>query len=280
MCRVLRAAGARRTLVESITSTANPLIRRLRKLRGRKFRESEGVFLIEGIAHVRQAMDHGARFESILVSPELLSSHGALAEVEKRRAEGVNVIELGREAFESVTERDHPSGLAATVHMDERRLNDHVARRDRFSVALMEVGNPGNLGTIIRTVDAVGGDAVIVVGDSTDEYHPAAVKASMGTIFSVPVYRAATLYDLFAWTLMEDVPVVATSARATQSFWDSEFPVPCVFLFGSEAAGLPAEAIERCAGCVSMPMEGAASSLNLAVSAGVLLYEAKRRLTG
>lgn len=265
--------------MEAITSTANPLIKRLRKLRGRKFREAEGVFLIEGIAHVRQAIDHGAQFESILVSPELLSSEGAMAEVEKQRAAGVNVVALGREAFESVTERDHPSGLAATVHMSERRLSDHVAKRDRFSVALMEVGNPGNLGTIIRTVDAVGGDAVIVVGDATDEHHPAAVKASMGTIFSVPVYRAPALDDLFAWTLMEDVSVVATSARATRSFWETEFPVPCVFLFGSEASGLPAEAIDRCDACVSMPMEGAASSLNLAVSAGVILYEAKRRLT-
>lgn len=264
--------------MSQITSTSNPLVKRLRKLRHRRFRETEKVFLVEGIAHVRRAIDHSAAFERIFVSPELLTSEGAWAAVEGARAAGIEVTELGREAFESIVERDHPSGLAAVVRVNEVALSSLVARRESVFVGLVDVSNPGNLGSIVRTVDAVGGAGVIVVGDSTDQFHPSAVKASMGTLFTVPVARARTLDDLWAWAMMEDLPVVTTSVRGSAALWEAELPLPALYLFGSEARGLPAEVIERGDLCVAMPMAGAASSLNLAVAAGVMLYEVRRRL--
>lgn len=260
-----------------ITSVANPLVKRLRKLRHRRFREIEKVFLVEGIAHVRQAIDNGARFERIFLSRELLTSQAAIAAVEEQAAAGVEVTELGRSAFESIVERDHPSGLGAVVEMNEVPLTTFTAGASGLFVAMMDVGNPGNLGTTIRTLDAVGGDGLVIVGDSTDQFHPAAVKASMGTLFSVPVARARTVDDLWAWALMERVPVVSTSVRGDVTLWDADLPEPALYLFGSEALGLPAAVIERSDLCVSMPMSGAASSLNLAVAAGVVLYEVRRR---
>jgi RNA methyltransferase, TrmH family len=249
----------------------------VRKLRHRKYRESEGVFLIEGIAHVRQALDHGADIEQILVAPDLLSSPAAWEAIEARERAGTSVARLGREAFESIMERDHPSGLAATVRFAERALTDLVAGEGHFFVGLYDVGNPGNLGSIIRTVDAVGGHGVVIVGDSTDHRHPAAVKASMGTIFSVPVFATRSLDDLFAWCLMEEVKVMTTSVRGESLLWETDLTERCLLLFGSEAMGLPPEVLARGDTSISLPMEGAASSLNLAVAAGVVLYEVLRQ---
>ena len=262
----------------TITSTANPFVKRARRLRNRKFREAEGVFLVEGIAHVRQAIDHAAPLESLIVAPELLRSEGAWSAVAEREGAGVEVVRLGREAFESIVERDHPSGLAATVRISQTQPTDLVAGPGSIFVAVQDVGNPGNLGSIIRTVDAVGGAGVLVLGDATDHLHPAAVKASMGTLFRVQVVRAAGVDELIAWCLMEAVDVVTTSAKADLLLWDAEIPTPVCFLFGSETQGLAPEVLARGRYAVRLPMEGSASSLNLAVSVGVILYEMRRRL--
>jgi RNA methyltransferase, TrmH family len=262
---------------EVITSTSNPLVRRLRKLRHRKYRELDGSFLIEGITHVRRAVEHDAPIEMLLVAPDLLTSEGALSVVEAERASGRTVVELGREAFESIVERDHPSGLAATVKGERPPVTSLVAKPGSVFVGLHDVGNPGNLGSIIRTVDAIGGDGVVIVGDSTDPQHPAAVKASMGTLFTVPVVYAKTLEDVIAWCLMDDVRLVTTSVRAEHLIWEVTFDLPSLFLFGSEALGLPRDVIERGDMSIRLPMKGAASSLNLAVAAGVVLYEVERQ---
>ena len=262
---------------ELITSTSNPLVKRLRKLRHRRFRTAEGVFLIEGIAQVRQAIDHGAPLEMLLVAPELLNSEGALKVVEEQRAAGLPVHELGREAFESIVERDHPSGLLGTARIERPSVEELVATESSLFVAMSDVSNPGNLGSIIRACDAVGGDGVIIVGDSTDPHHPSAVKSSMGTLFSVPVHHAADLDELFAWTLMENVSAVTTSAKTETEVWDHAFQTPTVIVLGSETTGLPPEALAR-GTALRIPMWGSASSLNLAVAAGILLYEARRQI--
>lgn len=262
---------------ELITSTANPLVKRLRKLRHRRFRSAEGVFLIEGIAQVRRAIDHGAPLEMLLVAPDLLTSEGALAVVQEQRAAGLPVHELGREAFESIVERDHPSGLLGTAQIQKPPVTDLVANASSLFVALSDVSNPGNLGSIIRAADAVGGDGVIVVGDSTDPHHPSAVKASMGTLFSTPVHYADDIDELFSWTLMEKVSVVTTSAKTETAMWDHSFTTPSLILLGSETTGLPTDVLER-GTAITIPMWGSASSINLAVAAGILLYEARRQV--
>lgn len=262
---------------ELITSPQNALVKRIRKLRQRKFRESEQLFLVEGIAHVRQAVDHAARIDSLLVAPELLTSEGAWRVIAEQEEQGTKTLYLGRETFESIVVREHPSGLAAVVSMEEQPLGSLVAGPDSVFVAVLEVGNPGNLGSIIRTLDAAGGGGLVIVGDSTDAFHPQSVKASMGTIFSVPFHRARDTDELFAWCLMEKVSVITTSVRAESLLWETEVARPCLFLFGSETQGLPPEVLARGDASVKLPMEGSASSLNLSVVVGIMLYEMRRR---
>jgi TrmH family RNA methyltransferase len=143
-------------------------------------------------------------------------------------------------------------------------------------IALHEIGNPGNLGTIIRTADAAGGNGVVLIGAAADPFDPVAVKASMGALFTVPVARAADPAEFFAWAAGSAVTVIATSAKARTSFWEAGYPRPLALLLGAEGAGLPDGVLAAGDLRVRIPMTGTAESLNLAVAAGLLLYQARR----
>ena len=263
-----------------IESAANPLMKRMRALEQRKGREREKAFVVEGIGPVWQAVEGGAAIETLVVAPELLTSELARAMIAGQEAAGVRVAEVSADLFARVAARENPSGVAAIVRMERRGIDALAAPADGLFVALCEVGNPGNLGTILRTVDAVGGSGVILVGDTTDPYHPAAVKASMGTLFRVPVVRAPTYAEVDAWCASHAVSTVTTSARATADCWSVTYPISVCLVFGSEGRGLPTDVMQRGTISVRIPMEGSASSLNLAVSAGILLYEVFRQRRG
>lgn len=257
---------------EPISSSSNALLKRIRKLRRRKHRAEEGALFVEGIAPVWQAVESGAHVEVVVVAPDLLSSERARALVESVDA---RVASLTPEAFESIAERENPSGLGAVVSIPERRLDEIEPAAPSLVVALHEVGNPGNLGTVVRTADAAGAAAVVVAGAAADPWDPAAVKASMGTVFSTPVV-ASPLDELLAWARRGGLGIVATSARGRIDHWSAEYPEACLLLFGSEAKGLPDEALEAADEVVRIPQQGAASSLNLAVAAGIVIYEAAK----
>jgi TrmH family RNA methyltransferase len=260
-----------------IEGAANPLIRRIRALEQRKGRDEQGACFVEGIQPVWQAVDGGAGIDTLVVAPDLLTSAPARAMVEEQRAAGIRVAEVTSALYERIATRENPSGLAAIVRIARRDLAALSVTPTALFVALHEVGNPGNLGTILRTVDAVGGNGVVLVGDTTDPYHPSAVRASVGTVFRLPVVHAAHLDELFAWCAENRIGAVTTSAHAAHDYWDVAYPSPTLLIFGNEGRGLPAALVQGSELSVRIPMHGSASSLNLAVAAGVLLYEALRQ---
>jgi RNA methyltransferase, TrmH family len=260
-----------------ITSSSNPLLKRIRRLRSRKHRQREGVFFVEGIQTVWQAVRNRADIEAIVLAPDLLRSERALRMVLDRESQGTKLITVGTDAFASIAERENPSGLGALVRSQAATL-DHL-ERDPTSlyVALDRVEKPGNVGSIIRSVDAVGGAGVIVIGQATDPYHPTAVKASMGTLFSVPVAEAENVDELIDWAAAHAIRVVATSAHAHTNYWNASYELPTVLLFGNEGVGLGDAVLGReDVTSVAIPMSGTATSLNLAVAVGVFLYEVRR----
>ncbi len=260
-----------------IEGAANPLIRRIRALEQRKGREQTGAFFVEGIQAVWQAVDSGAALETLVVAPDLLTSAAAWEMVAGQRALGRQIAEVSAPLFARIATRENPSGLAAIVRITSRDLASLVVAPRSLFVALHEIGNPGNLGTILRTVDAVGGNGVILIGDATDPYHPSAVRASVGTLFRLPVVSVGRIEDVLAWSRASGVSVVTTSARATHEHWQVVYPSPLLMLFGNEGRGLPPEIVAQGDLSVRIPMHGSASSLNLAVAAGVLLYEVLRQ---
>ena len=267
-------------MAEAITSAANPVVKRFRLLADRRHRRREGAFVVEGIQPVWRAVEAGWEIESLLVAPDLLAGSAALRMVAEQEARGVRVARLTRELFLRLSEREGPPGLAAIVRSRTATLDRLTVTPGSVFAALHEVGNPGNLGTIIRTVDAVGGSGVILIGDATDPFAPAAVKASMGSLFAVDVAHVREPEEFFAWAAEHGVCVVTTSGRATTEHWRAAYPQPAAVLLGSEGDGLPEELLSRGDLAVRIPMVGTAESLNLAVAAALVLYEVRRHQVG
>jgi len=264
-------------VADLITSSANPLVKRVRLLAERRHRRREGAFVVQGIQPVWQAVEAGASIETLIVAPGLLGRSPAARMVAEQEAAGVRVARLSEELFGRLSDREGPPGLAAIVRGRLAGLPELPAGPGSVFVALHEVGNPGNLGTIIRTANAAGAAGVVLIGHAADPFDPVAVKASMGALFSLPVAQASQAGEFFAWAADGGVTVVTTSARAAGSFWAARYPRPLALLFGAEGAGLPDEVLARGDARVRIPMAGTAESLNLAVAAGLLLYEAMRQ---
>lgn len=260
-----------------MTSAANPVVKRMRMLANRKFRQREGLSLAEGIQPVWQAVEAGAPVETLIYAPDLLRHQPAVEMVLDAERRGIRVVRLSGDLFQRLSDRDGAAGLAAIVGQRLASLEELPAGPGAAFVALHEVASPGNLGTVIRTADAAGAGAVVLVGPTADPYDPAAIKASMGAIFSVPVARAAGSDEFFAWAARRDLPVVTTSARARESVWEARYPDPLVVMMGSEGPGLADADLRRGSLQVSIPMTGTAESLNLAVATGVVLFEVARQ---
>ncbi len=267
-----------------ISSAANPVAKRIRLLADRRHRRREGAFVVEGIQPVSQAVDAGAEVETFVVAPDLLArSPGgarAAAMVAGQEARGARVTRLTAELFGRLSGREGPSGLAAIVRGRPADLASLPAGPGALFAALHEISNPGNLGTIIRTANAAGAAGVILLGNCTDPFDPAAVKSSMGALFTTPVAAEPDVQAFFGWAAAAGVTVITTSGRADRSFWDTRFRLPAVFLLGAEGPGLPAGLLARGDQQARIPMTGTAESLNLAVAAGLLLYEARRQAGG
>ncbi len=256
-----------------ITSTQNALIKRIRRLQQKKHRLREGAFFVEGLRVVLMALEEGAPVETIVWCDALLRSDIG------RNALTLNIpsVEVSETVFRAATDRDTPSGLGAIIAFASAELTSLPILPNSVYVALENVADPGNLGTIIRTIDAAGADGVILVGDTTDPTHSTAVKASMGALFAVPFALAPSVNAVTAWARAGGLQVVATSAKASLTVWDAPLQTPLVWLLGSERHGLSSEGMDSAEIRVSIPMHGVSSSLNLAVATGLLLYETQRR---
>lgn len=255
-----------------ITSISNPKIKEIRSLRQRKERAQTGLAFIEGIRIVTDAVQHPGTLETIVVAPELLTSPFARELVEAQRRAGTSCLEVTAEVFQSLSSKDGPQGLGAVIRQRWESLERVRLADDFCRVALEAVQDPGNLGTILRTCDAVGCTGVMLLGQSTDPYDPAALRASMGAIFSQRLVK--TSFEAFAtWKQEHGYRVIGTSGAAPVEYSGVRYQFPLILLMGSERLGLSAEQQAICDTVVSIPMVGQGDSLNLAVATGVMLYE-------
>lgn len=267
-------------MTETISSAANPLVKRVRLLADRRHRRREGAFVVEGIQPVWRAVEAGWEIEALIAAPDLLAGSAAAGMLAQQEAKGVRVARLSRELFVRLSGREGPTGLAAIVRGRVRGLHDLAVPPDAVFVALHRIANPGNLGTIIRTADAVGGSGVVLIGDCADPFAPAAVKASMGSLFAVGVAHAPDAGAFSGWAAGNGIQVLATSGAAENEHWSAQYRPPLAVLFGSEGDGLPQDLLARADLRIRIPMTGTAESLNLAVAAAVMLYEVRRHAIG
>ncbi len=250
---------------------------RVRRLASRHYREQEGVCFVEGIRPVLDALESGARLEALLIAPEVLRSEVALRMAREQEAAGTPIIALSRASFERLSDRENPTGLAALVYWRPLSLEELPLEQNALLVMAEDIRDPGNLGTLLRTMDAVKGSGVVVVGASTDPTHPRCLKASMGTLFRLPVARAESVEAFLSWAKERKIWTVATTARRGESYWSAPYRLPLALLLGNEGEGLRQETLASADVIARIPMWGTASSLNISVAAGVLLYEIRRR---
>ena len=265
-----------------ITSPANPRLKAIRKLRERKARQESGLFYAEGLRIVVEAVQQSAQIETLVTAPQLLDSPVGQRLAADFAAAGGEVLELSAEAFQAIALKDDPVGIAAVIHQNWVSLSQVSVQPDELWIALDEAADPGNLGTILRTSDAIGGSGVILLDHCTDPYDPTAIRASMGALFSQRLVKAQ-LGDFAAWKQAHGFPLVGTSGAACTDYQELVYPSGVVLLMGSEREGLSEAHLGLCDAVVRIPMVGRSDSLNLAVATALVAYEVfnqKRRKTG
>lgn len=265
-----------------ITSPANPRVKRLVRLRSRRHRDREGVFLIEGFRELEKAAGAGVEVDELYVCEDLFLGENEPALAERLIAAGARLFRLAEEPFRKAAYRDRPEGLLATAPHFPTGLN---ALRERgagdgpepeLMLVAEGIEKPGNLGTMLRTADAAGAQAVIAADPRTDLFNPNVVRSSLGSLFTVPtaVASAAAVAD---WLRRRGVTPVLASPRAPAPHWEADLRRPTAIVIGSEQLGLSPIWRKRGYPEARIPMTGAADSLNAAAAAGILLFEAVRQ---
>lgn len=255
----------------TITSLSNETVKAVRALHLRKAREESRRFLAEGLKIVTEAVELG-RSPRVLMHAAEAAGHPVLDRaIEATRKGGGEVIEVSRAVLEKVSRRDNPQAVVGVFDQTFEALTALQPRAARCWVAMQAVRDPGNLGTVIRTADAAGCGGVILVGDCCDPYSVEAVRATMGSIFAVPLARASVA-EFLAWRQDWPGSVAGTLLTATTDYRAAAYQDPTLILMGNEQQGLPPELAQACDVNVKIPMRGRADSLNLAVATGIMIY--------
>lgn len=255
-----------------ITSTANQRIKRMRALRLRKERDETGLAFVEGIRSVVEAVQVEAPIDVIVVCEALLKGRTAWDAVNTARSRDIEVMAVDETVFRSLSRRDGPQGVAAVVRQRWESLDRTEPALGETWVVLESAADAGNIGTIIRTCDAMGAEGVILLDHTADPYDPVAMRASTGAVFTRRLARAS--FEGFVdWARRHDVTIVGTAGDAPEGYRTADYGARTAVLMGSERAGLPARYRTACDGVVSIPMRGRADSLNLAVATALVLYE-------
>ena len=259
-----------------VNSLQNPRVKRAIRLRKRSVREEEKVVIIEGYRELRCAVDNQIWPHTLFYCPELFLGKNELGIIARCKEQGAMTIECTGRVFQKIAYRDRPEGLLALSRQVTIRLIDLELTDNPLLVVAVGIEKPGNLGSILRTADAVGADAVIVCDGRTDIHNPNTVRASIGTLFCLPVAEAES-EEAIRWLREQGIRVVATTPDSNADYFDLDFTMPLAITVGTEQIGLSQEWMDRADQKARIPMLGQADSLNVANAAAVLLYEAMRQ---
>lgn len=270
--------------MEIISSRNNPKIKELRLLRQAKIRRQSGLCLVEGIWHFIEAVEawrNGAyaSLVSVFYASELLKSDLA-QEIIAGISGDVPCYPVTTDLFLSLAEKENPQGVIAVVRPQKLNLDQLDVSNHDWIVGLVEPQDPGNIGTILRTMDAVGANGLLLIDGGADPYQSECIRASMGAIFWIPVIRTS-FQAMIDWAALNNYLIYGTSAHAYKNFREvSRYLKPSILLLGSERLGLTQPQREACHELLYIPQYGRVSSLNLAVAAGVMLYDMLAKFEG
>ena len=259
-----------------LTSTANPRVTAAAALRDRRARDRSGLTLIDGSREVRRALDAGVEISEAFVCEPLLAGPDARAALDRLGAIGVPVHATSDRVFAKIAFGERAEGIVAVARIPPLELDRLALPAQPLIVVVEAVEKPGNLGAVLRSADGAGVDALIAASPRTDLFNPNAIRASAGTIFSVPLAAAETSAVL-AWLRARGIRTIATRVGAATPYTEADLTGPVAVALGAETDGLTDAWSGPDVATVSLPMLGTADSLNVSVTAAILVYEARRQ---
>ena len=261
-----------------ISSLQNPQIKASVKLQDRKGREESGLFLIEGYRELNRAVTGGITILRLFICPDLFLGENESTLIQNIEESGGAIFECSQAVFEKISYRDRPDGLLGIGVQMKQSLGALKATigTNPLLVVAEAIEKPGNLGSILRSSDGVGADGVIVCDRCTDIYNPNVVRASVGTLFTLPVVEAEGS-ETFSWLQEHRIKIVATSPDAKLDYTEADLRGPVAIVVGTEQLGLSEKWLKASDIQVSIPMKGVADSLNVATATTLLLYEVLRQ---
>ena len=272
-------AGPRRVgQVKEITSLANPIVKDIKALSQKKTRDETRTFMAEGLKLVIDAIELGWAIRTLVYAKSAKGKPLVEQIAARTIASGGLVLEVTEKVLSAITRRDNPQMVVGIFDQRWSALNDIRPKANETWVALDRVRDPGNLGTIIRTADAAGASGVILVGDCTDPFSMETVRATMGSLFAVPLIKTQA-DEFLRWKKGSGAQVVATHLAGAVDYRVIDYARrPVVLLMGNEQSGLPEDLARQADALARIPQTGRADSLNLAIATAVMLFEARRHL--
>jgi len=262
-------------MIRQITSLQNPLIKNV-LLIGEKSRErkQQDLFIIEGLREFNLAVSAGFLIQSVFFCPEFLPPD----EVRRILDNSVNsrFFEVSAQVYNRMAYRNDAEGVIALARPKYYGLSDLNLSANPLILILEAVEKPGNLGAVLRTADAANLDAVIICDPHTDVYNPNAVRSSIGCIFTVPIAASST-QETLDWLGSKKITSYATSLSAVQFYHNCDFRGPTAFIMGTESTGLSEQWLKKAAHAIKIPMNGKIDSMNVSVSAAIVVFEARRQ---
>ncbi len=255
-----------------VTAFSNTTVKRLRSLRDKKARRAEGLFLAEGLRIIAEARDSGRLPEIIAFAPDGARHPLAAEIIAATEAAGGEAIETSADILSKMSGKDNPQLLLGAYRQPAAALDQLDRTISPLWIVAQELRDPGNIGTILRTGDAVGAGGLILLDDSADPFSVEAVRASMGAMFTQQL-AIARWPEFIAWLRAGPGQLVGTSLKASHDYLAAEYAQPCFLLIGNEQQGLPADYEAECDVLVKIPMAGRADSLNAAVAAAVMAFQ-------
>ena len=273
---------------EIITSGQNPKIKALLELQEKsRARREKGLFVVEGQRELDHCIAAGFVPDTIFICPEIYSCHPerrpepaeGRSEGSSFAGEGYKVFHVSKNVYEKIAYREGTEGIIAEMKYKERKLEDIVLSDNPLVIVLESVEKPGNLGAVLRSADAAGADAVIICDPLTDLYNPNLIRASIGAIFSRQV-AAATSEETISWLKANNIQILTAQLQDSSLYYDTPMTGPTAIVMGTESTGLTDIWRKAADKHIRIPMLGALDSLNVSVSAAILLFEAVRQRGG
>jgi len=261
--------------MDVITSSQNNLIKEIKSLDKRKYRDEKGLFIAEGIRFVGEALEESADISYIVVSEKLPDIKGGIEILKDIEAQGIKYYRTTEKIFKDISNTESPQGILAVIKAKKLDFEDIVQEHNKI-IILEGLQDPGNMGTIIRTADAAGMTGIIISEGCVDIYNPKVLRSTMGSVFHLPVYQCKDIVNTLKLIKTRGIKIYATHLKGNQSCHDLKMDGDVAIIIGNEANGINDETAGLADVLVRIPMPGKAESLNASVAAGILMYEVVR----